>query len=160
MPAPAEALPAQLPPAVDEVLLQGDLTGIVPGRPSPALGALLDLAAQVESRGAGLTVRFTPDSVRRALDAGRTAEELLAELSRHARSGVPQPLEYLVLDAARRHGQVRVGMASSYLRSDDPGLLAGLVEDRSLAGLGLLRHAPTVIAAQATPAALVTALRA
>ncbi|MBO1752207.1 helicase-associated domain-containing protein [Actinotalea sp. BY-33] len=158
--APAEALAAQLPPAVEEVLLQGDLTGIVPGRPSPSLGALLDLAAQVESRGAGLTVRFTPDSVRRALDAGRTAEELLAELSRHARAGVPQPLEYLVLDAARRHGQVRVGMASSYLRSDDPGLLAGLVEDRSLAGLGLLRLAPTVIAAQATPAALVSALRA
>lgn len=156
---PADALAAQLPPAVDDVLLQGDLTGIVPGRPSPALGALLEMSADVESRGAGLTVRFTATSVRRALDTGRTAEQLLAALSQHARSGVPQPLEYLVLDAARRHGQVRVGMASSYLRSDDPHLLAGLVEDRALRSLGLLQLAPTVIAAQATPAALVAALR-
>nr|WP_297427254.1 helicase-associated domain-containing protein [uncultured Actinotalea sp.] len=157
--APAAALAGQLPPDVDEVLLQGDLTGIVPGRPSPGLSALLEGAAQVESRGAALTVRFTETSVRRALDTGRTAEDLLAELSRHARAGVPQPLEYLVLDTARRHGRTRVGMASSYVRSDDPALLAGLAEDPALRGLGLLRLAPTVLAAQATPAALLAALR-
>ncbi|MCL3861528.1 helicase-associated domain-containing protein [Actinotalea sp. K2] len=155
----AAALEAQLPPAVEHVLLQGDLTGIVPGRPSAALGELLDSSAQVESRGAGLTVRFTELSVRGALDAGRTAEELLSDLSRHARSGVPQPLEYLVLDAARRHGRVRVGGVGSYLRADDPSLLTGLVEDRTLHGLGLLRLAPTVIAAQVGPAVLLAALR-
>lgn len=155
----AAALEAQLPPAVEEVLLQGDLTGIVPGRPSPALAALLDLAADVESRGAATTVRFTEASVRRALDTGRTAEELLADLSRHARAGVPQPLEYLVLDVARRHGLVRVGMASAYVRADDPALLAGLAEDPALRDLGLLRLAPTVLAAQAPPVALLAALR-
>ncbi|MCU1431414.1 MAG: hypothetical protein JWP95_519, partial [Actinotalea sp.] len=159
-PATAAAVLAEhLPPAVDEVLLQGDLTGIVPGRPSPALAELLGRAAQVESRGAGVTVRFTEASVRNALDGGTTAEDLLAELSQLARSGVPQPLEYLVLDTARRHGQVRVGAASSYLRADDPTLLAGLVEDRLLRGLGLLRLAPTVIAAQAPVAAVLAALR-
>lgn len=55
--------------AVDEVLLQGDLTGIVPGRLSPALEALLDATSHVESA-ARLTVRFTPTTVRAALDAG------------------------------------------------------------------------------------------
>ena len=155
----AEALASALPEAVEEVLLQGDLTGIVPGRPSTELSALLERSAHVESRGAAVTVRFTEGSVRAALDAGLTAEGLLAQLSRHARSGVPQPLEYLVLDTARRHGQVRVGMASSYLRADDPTLLAGLVEDRSLRGLGLLRIAPTVIAAQVPVAAVLAALR-
>ncbi|WP_034230067.1 helicase-associated domain-containing protein, partial [Actinotalea ferrariae] len=157
--AAAAALAAQLPAPVDEVLLQGDLTGIVPGRPTDALAALLAEAAQVESRGAAVTVRFTEASVRRALDTGRTAEDLLAELSRHARSGVPQPLEYLVLDTARRHGRTRVGIASSYVRSEDPTLLAGLVEDPALRGLGLLRLAPTVLAAQAPPSALLAALR-
>ena len=155
----AEALAAQLPEAVDEVLLQGDLTGVVPGRPSAGLSALLERSSHVESRGAAVTVRFTEGSVRAALDAGLTAEGLLAQLSQHARSGVPQPLEYLVLDTARRHGQVRVGMASSYLRADDPTLLAGLVEDRSLRGLGLLRLAPTVIAAQVPVATVLAALR-
>ncbi|WP_199422803.1 helicase-associated domain-containing protein [Actinotalea solisilvae] len=156
---PARALADRLPPAVDDLLLQGDLTGIVPGRPSDALADLVESAAQVESRGAALTVRFTEASVRRALDRGRTAEELLAALSHAARNGVPQPLEYLVLDVARRHGRVRVGMASSYLRADDPALLAGLVEDKALRGLGLLLLAPTVIASQAAPSALLAALR-
>jgi hypothetical protein len=156
---PAAALAIALPEAVDEILLQGDLSGIVTGRPSAALAALIEESAVVESRGAGLTVRFTEASIRSALDGGRSAEHLLADLSRHARNGVPQPLEYLVLDTARRHGQVRVGVASSYLRADDPTLLAGLVEDRALAGLGLIRLAPTVIAAQAPVPAVLAALR-
>ncbi len=155
----AAALAERLPPTVDEVLLQGDLTGVVPGRPTPELAALLDVAAQVESRGAAVTVRFTEDSVRHALDAGSSGEDVLAQLSRFARAGVPQPLEYLVLDVARRHGQLRVGAASSYVRAEDPALLAGLVGAKDLAGLGLFQLAPTVLAAQATPAALLTALR-
>ncbi|NNH06067.1 helicase-associated domain-containing protein, partial [Cellulomonas fimi] len=158
--APAAAFAAALPPAVDEVLLQGDLTGIVPGRPSPALEALLDATAQVESRGGALTVRFTPDSVRGALDAGATAEQLLADLGAHARGVLPQPLVYLVRDAARRHGRLRAGTASSYVRADDPALLAGLADDPRLADLGLVLLAPTVLAAQATTRELVDALRA
>lgn len=155
----AEALRGRLPRAVDEMLLQGDLTGVIPGRPTPELAELVDVAALVESRGAAVTVRFTEDSVRHALDAGIDGEDLLSRLSRFARSGVPQPLEYLVLDVARRHGQLRVGAASSYVRADDPALLAGLVGAKELAGLGLFQLAPTVLAAQASPAALLAALR-
>ena len=155
----AGAMAAALPDAVDDLLLQGDLTGIVPGRPTPALEALLADSAAVESRGSAITVRFTPESVTRALDAGRTGDELLAELASHSRSGLPQPLEYLVRDAARRHGQLRLGAASSYVRVEDPVLLAGLVEDPRLRGLGLFRVAPTVLAASAAPTQLLAALR-
>jgi hypothetical protein len=155
----AAALRAQLPATVSEVLLQGDLTGVVPGRPSGELAALIEACGQVESRGAALTVRFTEASVRRGLDSGLTAEAVLSRLSRFARGGVPQPLEYLVLDVARRHGQLRVGPATSYVRSDDPALLAGLTQDKELAGLGLFALAPTVLVASATPAVLVAALR-
>lgn len=155
----AAALQDALPPAVDEVVLQGDLTGVVPGRPSRALATLLEAAAQVESRGSALTVRFTEATVRDALDAGVRAEDLLAGLSRHARAGVPQPLEYLVLDVARRHGRLRVGMTACYVRSDDPALLAGLVADRSLAGLGPLLLAPTVLAVHAPIGTVLAALR-
>ncbi|WP_051639941.1 helicase-associated domain-containing protein [Cellulomonas sp. URHE0023] len=157
---PADALAAALPRAVDEILLQGDLTGVVPGRPSAALEDLLDRVTHVESRGGALTVRFTPESVRRALDAGATADGLLAELAGHSRGPVPQPLEYLVRDAARRHGRLRAGSASSYLRADDPSLLAGLTEDSRLASLGLVRLAPTVLASQAPASELVDMLRA
>ena len=155
----AAALQDALPPAVDEVVLQGDLTGVVPGRPSRALATLLTAAAQVESRGSALTVRFTEETIRAALDTGLPAEDLLAGLSRHARAGVPQPLEYLVLDVARRHGRLRVGMTACYVRSEDPALLAGLVADRSLSGLGLLLLAPTVLAVHAPIGTVLAALR-
>lgn len=156
---PAEVLAADLPHEVDDMLLQGDLTGIVLGRPSAALEELLDDLAHVESRGGALTVRFTPDSVRGALDAGRTAEQVLTDLAAHTRGPVPQPLEYLVRDAARRHGRLRVGAASSYLRSDDPLLLAGLADDPRLADLGLVVLAPTVLAAQAGVREMIEVLR-
>ncbi|WP_315099208.1 helicase-associated domain-containing protein, partial [uncultured Cellulomonas sp.] len=156
---PADALAAALPPAVDEILLQGDLTGVVPGRPSPELEDLLDRSAHVESRGGALTVRFTPESVRHALDGGSTADSLLAELAAHGRTGVPQPLEYLVRDAARRHGRLRAGSANGYLRADDPSLLAGLAEDPRLATLGLVQLAPTVLASQAPVRELMETLR-
>ncbi|MDM7830523.1 helicase-associated domain-containing protein [Cellulomonas edaphi] len=156
----AAAFDAALPPSLDEILLQGDLTGIVPGRPSDELEALLARTARVESRGGAVTVRFTADSVRTAFDDGATAEGLLAELGRFARGPVPQPLEYLVRDAARRHGRLRAGAASSYLRSDDPALLAGLVDNPRLSGLGLFALAPTVLAAHAPTRELIDALRA
>ena len=159
VPGAAAALAASLPEPVDEVLLQGDLTGIVPGRPSDRLAALLERTAVVESRGGALTVRFTPDSVRGALDAGATAEQLLAELGAVARAGVPQPLQYLVRDTARRHGLLRAGIAMSYLRADDAALLAGLPDDPRLSGLGIRVLAPTVLVASVPPGDLVAALR-
>src|SRR5690606_2522193 len=121
----AEALRRALPAEVDEVLLQGDLTGIVPGRPSLALSRLLDQSADYESRGAATTVRFSTGSVTRAPDHGRSGEALLAELAGRSPVPVPQPLEYLVKDTARRHEAVRVGSATSYVRAADPAALAG-----------------------------------
>jgi len=147
-----------VPPPVDEILLQGDLTGVVPGRPSAALAETIALTATVESRGAGLTVRFSEESVRRSLDHGWSAEDTLATLSRYARGGVPQPLEYLVLDTARRHGQVRAGAALSYLRAE-PAALVGTVDDPTLRDLGLRQLAPGVLVAQVPASELVARLR-
>jgi len=158
-PTPEAALAGALPQPVSDLLLQGDLTGIVPGRPTPELAALLERSGVIESRGAALTVRFTPESIRAALDVGGTADDLLAGLAAHARDGIPQPLEYMVRDAGRRHGQLRAGYAASYLRADDPALLAGLVDDPALAELGLMRLAPTVLGSVVPPRELLAVLR-
>ncbi|MEG3614314.1 helicase-associated domain-containing protein [Isoptericola haloaureus] len=147
------------PEEVHEFLLQGDLTGIVPGRPSPDLARLIDQSAEVESRGAATTVRFTTGSVTRALDHGRSGEDLLAEIAQRSAVPVPQPLEYLVKDTARRHEALRVGSAQSYVRAADPAMLAGLAEDPRLSALGLVRLAPTVLAASVPAAELHEVLR-
>ena len=156
---PGSALAEALPSPVDEILLQGDLTGIIPGRPSPALYHLIDAAATIESRGGALTVRFTDRSITDALDGGMDAESLLTGLGAHSRTGIPQPLEYLIRDAGRRHGRLRVGSGASYIRVEDPALLTGLVEDSRLRALGLRTLAPTVLVAQVSAPELLDALR-
>lgn len=155
----AAAIGRLLPEPVDHVLLQADLTAVAPGPLEPELARVMTLSADVESRGGATVYRFSAASVRRALDAGWSAHDLLALLAARSRTPVPQPLQYLVGDVARRHGQVRVGVAGAYVRSDDEALLAELVAERKAASLRLRRLAPTVLVAQADPAAVLAVLR-
>ncbi|MFI9721379.1 helicase-associated domain-containing protein [Streptomyces sp. NPDC052396] len=157
---PAAALAPLLPEPLDHVLLQADLTAVAPGPLHRPLAQTLGVLADIESKGGATVYRFSPGSVRRALDAGRTAADLLTFLAEHSRTPVPQPLAYLIEDVARRHGTLRVGAASAYLRCDDEALLAELLADRRSAPLRLRRLAPTVLAAQADPEELLAGLRA
>ncbi|MER6946616.1 helicase C-terminal domain-containing protein [Nonomuraea sp. NPDC000554] len=156
----AAALAPLLPEPVDHVLLQADLTAVAPGPLTSELNRWMTLAADVESKGGATVYRFGESSIRRALDAGQGAEELLAMLERHSATPVPQALSYLVTDVARRHGRIRVGTASAYVRCDDPALLDQITADRRSAALRLRRLAPTVIASRSSRAALVDSLRA
>jgi hypothetical protein len=155
----AATMATQLPEPVDHVLVQADLTAIAPGPLHGDLAQLMRLTADVESRGGATVHRFTPASVRRALDAGWTADELLDALRGASRTGLPQPLEYLVRDVARRHGQTRVGGATAYIRSDDESVLESLIVERSLGALRLRRIAPTVLVSSADPETLLELLR-
>ncbi|MET9187455.1 helicase-associated domain-containing protein, partial [Streptomyces tendae] len=156
----ARLLAPLFPEPLDHVLLQADLTAVAPGPLEQELADVLGVLADVESKGGATVYRFTPGSVRRALDAGRSAADLHAFLARHSRTPVPQPLTYLIDDVARRHGRLRVGAASAYVRCDDDATLDEILADKRAAALGLRRLAPTVLAAQADPAALLEGLRA
>ncbi|MGN6332927.1 MAG: helicase-associated domain-containing protein [Motilibacteraceae bacterium] len=156
----AALLAPLLPRPLDHVLLQADLTAVAPGPLETPLAQELALLADVESKGGATVYRFTESSVRRALDAGRSADEVHQLLGRVSRTPVPQPLSYLVDDVARRHGRVRVGTASAYVRADDEALLAEIVADRRSAQLRLRRLAPTVLAAQAPADTVLERLRA
>ncbi|WP_243118318.1 helicase-associated domain-containing protein [Actinomyces wuliandei] len=154
-----EAMAQDLPDTVSTLLLQSDLTAVVPGRPEPRLARLLELASRTESRGGALTVRFTPESVQGALDAGATASELLAALEHFSPVPVPSALEAVVRDAARHHGAVRVRPVSSVLRVADPAVVAGLVSDSRLAGLGLDELAPGLLVSSSPSVHVLRALR-
>ncbi|MER8006025.1 helicase C-terminal domain-containing protein [Streptomyces sp. NPDC094149] len=158
--AAARLLAPLLPEPLDHVLLQADLTAVAPGPLQRPLADVLGVLADVESKGGATVYRFTPGSVRRALDAGQTAADLHAFLTAHSRTPVPQPLAYLIDDVARKHGHLRVGAASAYVRCDDDALLNEIMADKRAAALRLRRLAPTVLATQADPAALLDGLRA
>jgi len=154
------ALEPLLPKPLDHVLLQADLTAVAPGPLEGELAREMSLIADIESTGGATVYRFSDSSLRRALDAGRSATDVLALLSSRSRTPVPQPLEYLVLDVARRHGAIRVGVASAYLRCDDPTTVSAILADKRFATLRLVRLADTVIAASSPVDAVLERLRA
>ncbi len=156
-----EAARQILPGAVTLARFQADLTAIVPGPPSGELAALLDTVADRESSGTASMWRFSPASVRCALDAGDTEQAITENLTAVAVGGaLPQPLRYLIADVARRHGRVRGRAVVCCLRSDDTALLAEIRATRSLARLGLSELAPTVLASSSPLEETLTALRA
>lgn len=142
------------------IALQSDLTAIVAGEPASGVTTLLDLAADPETRGTARTWRFSPDSVRRAFDSGMTAEQLLADLSALAPQGVPQPLEYLVGDVARRHGAVRAANAGCCVYGDDVAQITEMLHTKALKALKLRQIAPTVLISAKALAPTLEQLRA
>lgn len=157
--AAAEAVRASLPQPLDHVLLQADLTAVAPGPLRADLERELSLLSDVESRGGASVHRFTAGSLRRALDAGRTASDVHTFLATISRTPVPQPLTYLVDDVARTHGQLRVGVASAFVRCDDEAVLAAIMADPRSSSLGLRLLAPTVLASSIAAGTLVERLR-
>jgi hypothetical protein len=151
----AEAMPAPL----DHVLLQADLTVVAPGPLEPDLAAQIGETADVESAGSATVYRITEASVRRALDTGRTADDLHELFATRSRTPVPQSLTYLIDDAARKHGRLRGGAATSFLRCDDPVLLAEIVAQPLAGVLELRRIAPTVLVSPVPLADILDELR-
>src|SRR5204862_6362338 len=133
----ADTFAAVLPAPVATIVIQADMTAVAPGRVTRELARELALLADVESTGHATVYRFSAASVRRALDAGRSATEIHELLTHVSSTPVPQPLTYLVDDIARRHGRIRIGVASAYIRCDDDAALGELMSDRRAAVLGL-----------------------
>ncbi|HYQ67138.1 helicase-associated domain-containing protein [Actinophytocola sp.] len=148
-----------LPEADCAVILQSDLTAVVSGQPSAAVARLLAATAVTETRGQATIWRFSPASIRAALDAGWTAPELLDELDALTDRPVPQPLDYLINDAARKHGHVRVRRTRSCVVAEE-ALATEILNTRSLAKLKLARVAPTVLTSPAEPDRVLELLRA
>jgi hypothetical protein len=86
--------------------------------------------------------RFSPGTVRRALDSGSTPDAIAADLAAVAVGALPQPPSYLIHDTARGHGRMRVTSAACVIHGEEPSLLAELAAHRKLAGLGLRQFDP------------------
>ena len=155
----AALLDELLPRPLDHVLLQADLTAVAPGPLESDLARELAMTADIESTGGATVFRFSDTSIRRALDSGRSAADLHALLAARSRTPVPQPLSYLIDDVARRHGRIRIGLAGSYVRCDDDGLLNELLADRRVESLRLRRLAPSVLVSPLAPERVAERLR-
>lgn len=154
-----EAMTKIMPAPIDHFLVQADLTVVVPGPLKRDLADELAAVATVESAGAAMVYRVSESSVRHALDTGRTAESLHSFFATNSKTAVPQGLTYLINDVARRHGQLRVGVAASFVRCDDTAMLAHAVAAPAVTKLGVRLVAPTVAVCQGPIGDLLAALR-
>lgn len=134
-----------MPKPIGHVLVQADLTVVAPGPLEMDLAAAIAAVADVESAGHATVYRITEASVRRALDTGRTADELHELFRKRSATEVPQSLTYLIDDVARRHGRMRGGAAGSFLRCDDEVLLAEVLSNPAAGEYELRKIAPTVL---------------
>jgi Helicase conserved C-terminal domain len=155
-----DAMNRALPKPIDYFLVQADLTVVVPGPLQRDLAERLATVATVESAGAAMVYRVSEQSIRHALDVGKTRDWMHALFTNHSKTPVPQGLTYLIDDVARRHGQLRIGMAASFVRCEDPALLAQAVAAPATEGVQLRALAPTVAVSPAPIAEVLVALRA
>ncbi len=155
-----EFINSDLPPVIDHILIQSDNTAIAPGPLTHDIAEELDIIADIESRGSATVFRFTEKSLRRGLDHGRTGDEITAFLKRASKTPLPQPLEYLIADIAKKHGKLRVGNTSSFIRCEDSALVTQILKDSRLDILHLRRIAPEVLISGVDASDVLNSLRA
>ena len=148
-----------LPKPVDHILIQADNSAIAPGPLTIELSNMIGTIADIESRGGATVYRFSEASIRRGLDHGQTGDQIKDFLKKTSKTPVPQPLEYLINDVSKRHGRLRIGTASSYLRCEDEGLLAQILRDKKIESLRLRKLAPQVLICDFDMAEVMTTLR-
>jgi Helicase conserved C-terminal domain len=150
---------AALPRPVDHILIQADNSAIAPGPLTLELANSIGTIADIESRGGASVYRFSESSIRRGLDHGQTGDQIKDFLKKISKTAMPQPLEYLITDVAKRHGKLRIGHATSYLRCEDEGLIQELMYDKKLEDLRLRKLAPQVLISEVDSHELITQIR-
>jgi Helicase conserved C-terminal domain len=152
--AAAAVMTTMFPAEIDRVYLQHDLSIVAPGPLLPRLDARLRAMADVETRTLATTYRMSEGTINRALTTGETADSIREFLTSIALTGIPQPLEYLIVGAAARFGSLRVGAivdpqtapnqqgARSYIAAEDASMMSAIMVDHGLISLSLIRIGP------------------
>lgn len=150
---------AALPKPVDHILIQADNSAVAPGPLTAELSAELGTIADIESRGGATVYRFSEASIRRGLDHGKTGEQIKTFLTKTSKTPMPQPLDYLIADVAKRHGRLRVGAAHTYIRCEDEGLVQQILHDKKCEHLRLRKIASQVLVTELELTEVISELR-
>ena len=149
-----------LPAFSDRATIAPDLTVTVQGTPSRWLAKELDAVADERS---GRTWTISDQSLRRALESGRSAAEIEAGLAAISAARIPPLLRGKMAEAASGHVppfRLREVPATCVFQSADTGLLARAVRNPALQGLGVRLLSPGVLAATGPRESVLAALRA
>lgn len=139
----AEHLSSALPTPVVKLIVQADLSITSPGPITPALHKDLDIFAQSEDLGLACRFRLSLMSITHGLETGLSIDEITQTLRDLSDRELPQPVNYLLAEAAKRFGELTVQESTlgSLIACQDPILLAQIGNEAGLSAL-MLRATP------------------
>jgi hypothetical protein len=136
-------------------IVQADLTVIAPPDLQHDLSGRIASYAEVESESGAVISRLSIDRITRAVQAGETADEIIAFLTDLSSVPVADTVIRLVQDAAARAGRVRVISAPTVVIVSDPADLAVAL---SVKAAKLTKVSDTVAVSEVTHAKVRAAL--
>lgn len=155
------------PSSVGHVYVQPDLSVVAPGPLDPAVEEGLLNFAILESAGLASSYRISARTLEVALSAGHDEREIREFLAKHSLTGIPQPLDYLLTEATKRHGAIVVRDAVDGVDAQtrtlvwcaDPAVATQLRIDRALTSLRLTAVNDSELITIVEPAQVTEALR-
>ena len=134
--ASAKAASAFLPTPQRKLICQADLSLIAPGPLPTELEIAVRRFADTEQIGMASTYRMSALSISHGLETGMTEDEIRGWLLELTDKPLPQPVDYLIREAAQRFGRLTVGAGEletkSVIRSLDSILLAQILNESKL----------------------------
>jgi hypothetical protein len=139
----AKVIEKSLPKTQGRIIIQGDLSVIAPGPLSTDDERELRAFVDIEQAGLASRYRLSALSVSFGMESGLSAEQMRETLQRLSGGALPQPVDYLLNDAVKRFGRIRViedsRSGGCFVFSNDATLLTELVNDSRLKPYNLIR---------------------
>lgn len=82
------------------------------------------------------TFTLTKGSIAGAMNAGLSPTNILDFLKENSKTGVPDAVHRLLGDIGKKHGQVKVGVAETYVTVEDPFLVREILANKSFRRMG------------------------
>lgn len=136
LPAAANSASAFLPKPQRKLICQADLSLIAPGPLPTDVEIAVRRFADTEQIGMASTYRMSALSISHGLETGLTEEDIRGWLLELTGKALPQPVDYLIREAAQRFGRLTVGAGEletkSVIKSLDSILLAQILNESKL----------------------------
>ena len=125
-----------LPASQQRIICQADLSIIAPGPLETKTEIQLRRFADTEQVGMASTYRLSPLSLSHGLETGMSESEVRALLEELSGKPLPQPVDYLIRESAKRFGRLTVTEGQdenrSIINSEDAILLTEIINDSRL----------------------------
>ena len=130
----AKQISSHLPKPVNQLIVQADLTMIAPGPIDYPTDRQIRLFAEPENVSLASNFRLTTNSVVHGMECGLSEKDIRNTLKKLATTSIPQPVEYLLKDAAEKFGSLTITSSAkgSIIEARDSVMLAQIKNQSEL----------------------------